>query len=556
MTRRDAIHVMPPPSYDSSPVAFVLTPSTCMQRLAFKCSIPWQRLVCVWIALVLSGLPAAYGQQPDSSAADTTQSRAYVEADSLSATIVDDERVQELVGNVFVRQDSTELRSERAFRYLARDEFLFLGAVEIVEGPDTLHADTVRYERSNDLGFAFGNVELTDGEVDVRSSEAIYFVDERRTVFEEAVELQDSTAILRSERGTYISPERRADFAGSVTLDDPDSWLEADSLSYYRDRRRSEAFGRVFIDRNPRADAEMTDDPAVSEDEKNTRTWLFGREAVNDEEGRRSDVQGNALMVQVQADSVGTPRDTLIVRAERLLGQRTDTLRTLTAIDSVQVWQNDLAATADSLVYERTVAPDTSTAPPYEESRLYRDPNAWFETAQIHGDTLRTVVRNRSIDSLYVDSNAFAAQEDTVLQRINQLRGRTMTAAFREGDLRAIRATPNAETIRFVEEDGALGQAAEASGDAIVIEFDTTSTLRRVRILEGTQGTLYEPHLIPSPFELDGFRWTPEARPRHDELLSDPRFVRRQDDGWSFEAARPLVHHGPEELAHPPDTDP
>ncbi len=485
--------------------------------------------------MMVTGIQPAAAQQADSTSADTTQSRAYVQADSLSATVVDGERVQELVGNVFVEQDSTELRSERAFRYLERDEFLFLRAVEIVEGPDTLHADTVRYDRRNELGFAFGNVELTDGEVDVRSSEAIYFVDERRTVFEEPVELQDSTAVLRSDRGIYRSPERRADFAGNVTLDDPDSWLEADSLSYYRDRRRSEAFGNVFIDRNPRQAPDEAEDPSVSNDEQNTRTWLFGAQAVNDEEERRSDVQGDALMLQVQLDSLGAPRDTLMVRAERLLGQRSDTLRRLTAIDSVRVWQDDLAATADSLVYDRTIAPDTVTAPPYEESRLYDRPNAWFETTQVYGDSLRTVVRNRSLDTLYVTGGAFAAQQDTVLQRINQLRGGNLTAAFREDQLRSIRAAPTAETIRFVAEEGALSQAAQASGDAIVIEFDTTQTLRRVRILQGTQSTLYEPHLIPTPFELDGFRWTPEVRPRADGLLQDPRVQRRMEAGWSLD---------------------
>jgi lipopolysaccharide export system protein LptA len=506
--------------------------------------------------MLAAGTQSATAQQADSTAADTTQqTRAYVQADSLSATVVDGERVQELIGNVFVRQDSTELRSEQAFRYLDRDEFLFLRAVEIVEGPDTLHADTVRYERGNELGFAFGNVELTDGEVDVRSTEAIYFVDERRTVFEKPVELQDSTAVLRSDRGTYRSPERRADFAGNVTLDDPDSWLEADSLSYYRDRRRSEAFGNVFIDRTPRQTPNEDGDSVVAEDERRTRTWLFGMQAINDEEERRSDVQGNALMMQVRMDSLGAPRDTLMVRAERLLGQRSDSLRRLTAIDSVEVWQDDLAATADSLVYDRAIAPDTASTPPYEESRLYRRPNAWFETTQVYGDSLRTVVRNRSLDTLYVTGGAFAAQQDTVLQRINQLRGGNLTAAFREDQLRSIRAAPTAETIRFVAEDGALSEAARGSGDAIIIAFDTTQTLRRVRIIQGTQSMLYEPHLIPNPFELDGFRWTPEVRPRADVLLQDPRVQRRMETGWSFDTPeRPTT---PRRFpSNPPDREP
>lgn len=523
--------------------------------LQVRCKAGGMRVVVLGMAImVLTGsfLPGeARAQQTDPAASDTTRSRAYVEADSLSAQIIDDERVQELIGDVFVKQDSTELRSEKAFRYLDRDEFLFLRAVEIVEGPDTLRADTVRYERRNDLGFAFGNVELTDGDVEVRSSEAIYFFDERRAVFEQAVELEDSTAVLRSERGTYLSPERRADFAGNVTLDDPASWLEADSLSYYRDRRRSEAFGHVFIDRDPGAAATDPEGAPVDDDEEDTRTWLFGDTAINDEDERRSDVRGNALMVQVRADSLGAPSDTVIVDADRLLAQRSDTLNRLTAIEDVRVWQREIAADADSLVYDRTVRPDTSTAPPFEESRLFGDPNAWFENAQVHGDTLRTVVRNRTIDSLYVFSNAFAAEEDTVLQRIQQLRGRNMTAAFREGDLRTIRAFPNAETIRFIEEDGRLARGAEASGDEIVIEFDDQQALKRVRVLSGIQGTLYEPHLIPDPFQLEGFRWTPDARPLKPVLLSDERFRARVEQGWSFDVPRTQIVRRPPDDSRP-----
>ncbi len=407
----------------------------------------------------------------------------------------------------------------------------------------------MRYERSNDLGFAFGNVELTDGDVEVRSTEAIYFFDERRAVFDEPVELEDSTAVLRSERGVYLSPERRADFSENVTLDDPASWLEADSLSYFRDQRRSEAFGNVFIDRDPRSaanDPRQPDDATVDEDEQDTRTWLFGDEAINDEDEAYSDMRGAAFMVQVQVDSLGAPRDTLITDADRLVAQRSDSLHRLTATTDVRVWQDDLAATSDSLVYDRAISPDTVDTPSYEETRLFGDPDAWFERTQIHGDTLRTVVRDRTLDSLYVFSNAFAAQQDTVVQRIQQLRGRDMIAHFDDEVLRTIRAFPNAETIRFMEEDGQLAQAAEASADEIIVEFDAEGQLRDVRILSGVQSTLYDRHLIPEPFELDGFRWTPQARPRKEDLLEDPRFQNRLDQGWSFDQPHvPLVRRNP-----------
>ena len=586
----------------------------------------------------------------DPAAADTgSGDRAIVNADSLSARMQEGERIQDLFGNVFVRQDTTRLRSDYARRFLEDDRFLFTDNVVIYERGDTLRADTVRYDKTTKVGHARGNVRVTDGDVVVRAPRATYYTESKRSVFPDSVTLIDSTRVLRARQGTYWSEDKRAEFQGHVRLIDPDTYLEADSLTYYRDTERSIATGDVFIRRgeeNERSSGETADTTA--------RTYLFGAWADNQEQERYSRVEGRALLVRVRYDSTGVPEDTLALRAHRLDAYRSDTHRRLIAVDSVRIWQADLAAVADSMVYDRVLAPgpaDTSATPaplpeeqearmqaegvgrqpqdalvsasdsivspsrtdslradsaavpdtegiakppdaakgssedppvadttnlaradstarpadtsratarglvpptsswtrptvdsadalPLEETRLFRAPVTWFEQAQVWGDSIRVRARNRSLDTVFVRGAAFAAQRDTALDRIHQLKGRTLTAYFRADSLKRILARPNARAIRFLaDEGGELSGGIETSADRIVLRFQGGS-VDRVSALGGVESTLYqEPDLIPDPFRLDGFQWTPARQPTRRGLLDEPRVRRR----LNLEPRRPPV---------------
>jgi len=615
------------------------------------------------------GVGAAHAQQPapdsvqaepleraplaplDSNQAGSSSSeegRAFVNADSLSTLSENGERIQRLFGNVFVRQDTTRLRSEFGLRYLERDRFLFTDDVVIYQRGDTLTADTVRYNKETKVGHAYGNVRLTDGEVVVRAPEATYFVEEKRSVFPDSVTLVDSTRVLRARRGTYWSNEQRAEFGGRVELTDPETVLESDSLTYLRDTKRSIARGNVFVERQREGAAASADTTA--------RTYLFGDRVDNQNQRRYSRVDGRALLVRVRTDSSGAPTDTLVVQARHLEAQRTDTYRRLVAIDSVRIWQPDLAAVADSAVYHRVlatgpteppaepasapgppdptetpaasdprpelvpdsiqVAPDTTAPPdttarpdttaarpsianappdslrtgptradstrldstattaqnttttdsartarwtvpstdddarlPLEETRLFRSPITWFEQSQVWGDSIRVRARQRSLDTMFVRGAAFAAQGDSALKRVHQLKARDITAFFRADSLRRIRARPNAQAIRFLaERDTVLRGAAQVSGDRIVFRL-RNGRVRKISTIGGVESTYYRlPETIPDPFELSGFMWVPERQPTQRGLLDEPR-VRRGLDR-QFRSRPPLA----QQETSPPDS--
>jgi len=567
-------------------------------------------------------------QPPGSAAAPTDTGdveRAFVSADSLSTRQRGGERIQELFDDVFVRQDTTRVRSQYALRYLNRDEILFVDDVVIYERGDTLRADSVRYDRSTEVGHARGHVRLTNGDVDVQADRATYYSADKRTVFPDSVVLVDSNRVLRARHGTYWSDEERAEFGGGVRLTEPGTTLLSDSLTYYRGRNRSIARGNVFIDRRGGEDAQV---------DTTNRTYLFGDWVDNQEARRYSRVEGDALLIRVRMDSTGAPTDTLVVKAQRLDAFRTGTHRRLVAVESVRIWQPDLAAVADSAVYDRVVAttpdsvadqevpidttrpppdsltltaertvpdaeapaqqrtrrdslgrepadggdsggarmrsvPDTtarssrteSTPPPdsvarprarstpggaprqwdtptaqsdsvlpLEETRLFRSPVTWFEDSQVWGDSIRVRARNRSPDTVFVRGSGFAAQRDSVLDRIQQLKAENIVAFFNAGSLRRIRARPNARAIRFLAaENDSLNGAARTSGDRIVLHFDDGS-VKRISVIGGTQTTYYrENENIPDPFELEGFQWTPNRRPTRSTLLRDERVSQRLD---------------------------
>ncbi|MEM8560033.1 MAG: OstA-like protein [Bacteroidota bacterium] len=245
----------------------------------------------------------------------------------------------------------------------------------------------------------------------------------------------------------------------------------------------------------------------------------------------------------------------------------------LVARDSVRIVQPDLVAVADSAVLDRfefpppepqpgppvpdslaadTIVADstaasqadslgTDTEPEPEnrdELRLFVRPSVWVDETQVTGAAMTVLARDETLDTLRVQGQAFAAQLDTTLAKVNQIRGRTMLALFaeevqpdstRENVLRQLLVWPNAETIYFrakaqpedappLPPDSLLDGAVQTSADSIAFTF-ARDTLRAVRGYRGIEGLSYAADIVPPDLQLDGYIYTPERRPTQPALL-------------------------------------
>lgn len=584
------------------------------------------------LALAVLCAPEAHAQA-EADTSGTQQVEIVAPSDSLvQATNPEGQRVRRLIGNVRLRQGTTRLRADRATQRLGAGEIIFTGDVLIVDEGDSLWADRVRYDSRRKVGRATGEVRVSsDGEVLLAGPVGRYFFEEERALFPRRVTLVDSARVLKSRGGEYFSRTERAEFYRQVHVFSDSTYLEADSVTYRRQSEVTNARGNVFVERRgDRADSEeegdvgaqhaaptdpndptrrdtaRSDTLAMREQrpsllgrplpvdttrrallpDTTARTLLWGKRAYNDPRDGYSRVTGRALLVRLQppdssetdsAAAAGTRPDTLIVRARQLETARSDTLRRLTATDSVRLWQKDLQAVADSSVYDQRpegrgnaptgpdslasadslARPDSLSSadsavggrpPPQRESRFFGSPLAWSAgsgeggRAQLSGDSLRVTGRGGSVRRLFARGSAFLAQADSALAgRHQQLKGRRLVGRFAEdadgqATLRRLRAGPNARAIYFQKKDSggtgsadsssALSGAVRVSSDSIVFRL-RGGELKKMRVLGGVEGTRHRAENVPDPFRLDGFVWVPERRPRKDAFLTEERVRRR-----------------------------
>jgi lipopolysaccharide export system protein LptA len=462
--------------------------------------------------LLLAALPARAQQPADTSAArpDTSESQpVQIRAGSLRGALERSEPVRRLIGDVKLTQGQTRLWANRATQYLERSKILFVGDVLIVERGDTLRAERVLYDSRTKSGRARDSVRLTDGEVRVRAPSGRYFSREKRARFENGLTFIDSATTVTSEVGTYFSEDKRAVFQRNVDLRRPDTRMMSDSLTSWRDRETARAPGKVLL-------AHRVVDSTTTASDSTARMFLYGDRAFTDRKSGLSRASGRPLLIRLRPDSAGT--DTLLIRAKRLRALRTDSLRRLTATDSVRIWQGGrLTAVSDSAVSTRRPAPTDSSAV-RRTMRLFGDPLAWNDDTQISGDVIRFTGTGERLKRLVVPTNPFVVRPDSVTGRLNQLIGRRLVGRFQDGALRNVGTGPNAESIYFLKKEQQPNGAVKASSDSIAFVFSGDS-LETIRVLGGVQGTRYTENRVPSPFRLDGFRWEPERQPRKDSLL-------------------------------------
>ncbi len=459
-----------------------------------------------------------YAQEADSAGAQEVD----VRADLLEGGEEQGERIRRLIGNVRLQQEGTRLRARRAVQFPERREILFTGDVLVIERGDTLRADTVLYNSRDKTGHARGGLRLSDGDVLLEAPSGLYFTRAKRARFSEGVTLTDRAAVLTSLAGEYFSDEKRADFYGDVVLVEDNASLRADTVTYHRETDISLARGNVFVERV---------DTTGQTDKKRqlVRSLLFGDRAYNEDSTGYSRMEGAPLLLRIREDSTAAP-DTLMVRARVIESSRRDSLERLVAIDAVRMLHGDLAAAADSVVYDRvTMAGGDGENVQHTVAWLFDRPFAWFEDNQASGDTLQIVGRGETIDSLRVLGNAFAAREDSATGRVHQLRGKHIAASFERDSLRTLAASPQAEAIHFrTSEEGLSEGAVHMSADRIAISF-RAGDIDRLEAIRDPEGVYYSEDILPDSLALDGFSWRPEQRPLKREFLQRVERFGRED---------------------------
>ncbi len=455
------------------------------------------KAVTLWLIVVLL-MPK--GNPPETvtgyyAYADTDS--VFVQGDSLVGQQNQDEFLQFINGDVRVNYGSTEITSDQAVRNVTRSQTSFTGNSVLIDQGDTLEADALDYNEDLEIGRAVGNVRLTDGEVVTTSPKGVYYVEERRVEFPEGLVLIDSLTTLVGDSGFYWTDTKIADMSGDVMMESEDARLFADSLLHYREHSISLAQGSVRYLRTTLNDS----------------LWIAGERFEYNANDSLAIVEGDPIFINIEYDSLSV--DTLIIRADVMhLQDRMNTSR-LDATRNVRIWNSSLSATADSVAYQRLGHGSN------EEIWLYGLPFVWMNQTQLSGDTMKVIIHDGNVDSLMIWGNAFVAEEDSLIQRINQVKGHTLVSRTMHDSVRVIIIGPNAEAIYFnADEEGLPDGAIEASSDEIRMMFEGDS-LRTLSFSTDVKGIRHPQKSVTDDLKLEGLQWNVMQKPSKYQLLGD-----------------------------------
>ncbi len=483
-------------------------------------------------------------------AQDSQQIRqADVDGDSLYTVRRPEGELTHIIGNVVISQNETTIYSDSATWYRKTNQMEFFRNVVITDGDSIrITADRLAYDGNEKIARLRDNVifrKLDRGTLYTDNLD--YYRQQQEARYFRGGRLVDSTNVLTSERGYYDVQSNMASFKRNVKLVNPDYTLKSDTLQYHTRTNIVYFRGPTEIEDSEGAVVNMT------EGQYNTRIKrsdlkigevqtisykITGDRMTSDDARKTARARGNVIILGKDNDIIitgedgrydkktgvikifGNPvmrkvmeNDTLFLSADTLLAvEHVDPARErLLAYRNVKIFKSDLQGRADSLAYFSA------------DSLLYfyRDPVLWTGVNQMSADSIQVLIRDNTIDKMIMTLNSFVVSEDS-LSNYNQIKGRDMTAYFRNRAMHHVDVEGNAESIFYALDDtnSYLVGVNKSISSNMRINFRQNRADNISFYVEPAADFIPPHELQASQKQLPGFAWRGSERPTKSEVLN------------------------------------
>ena len=501
---------------------------------------PWQ-----WCALIL--LFAA-------SAASAQKRVQLKQADKLKGRGgKGDERFDRLLGNVILTQNKTTIYCDSAYLFKKRNFVEAFGRVRILEGDSvtitgrrleydgntkkaklrnnvvftklatsTLYTDNLDFDRPTNVAYYFNGGRLVDSINVLTSNKGYYDLNTNMASFKKNVHVKNPDYTMTSDSLQYNSRTKVIYFRSPTTVIDQDS-----STFVYNDGEYDTKTRRADLDLGT---AESTEYVLEGEDyqlddirkiyklrrsvkliSKKENLIIYGQAADYYKGKGIIKVFDRAYLAKIDADN-----DTLFMAADTLVSidDQDPNKKRLLAYNTVKIFKQDMQGLADSVEYR------TADSTIY----LYKDPILWSEGNQMTADSIRLLIKNNTIDRIFMNVNSFVISKDSLLN-FNQIKGRKMTADFKDRKINRVIVEGNGESIYYVLEENektATGLNRIICSN-ITIRFKD-GQVNNLSFYVQPEGRIIPPHEIKEEdTRLNGFEWKEKEKPVKSEVKRDQR---------------------------------
>ncbi|MBE2289845.1 MAG: hypothetical protein IAE95_09840 [Chitinophagaceae bacterium] len=183
-----------------------------------------------------------------------------------------------------------------------------------------------------------------------------------------------------------------------------------------------------------------------------------------------------------------------------------------TGYHHVLIFSDSLQARCDSVTFTRC---DSVV-------RMINEPVAWSRGSQITGDTIYMQLDSSSVRSMYVPDNSFIVSRSGPEQAdlFDQVQGKTLTAFFKDNNIRKMIVQPDAQSIYFTKDDnGAYMGLSQANAEVMRIFFGEEK-ISRIKYIKNVQNVMTPMEQADLPnARLSRFKWLYNERPQSKEEL-------------------------------------
>ncbi len=243
---------------------------------------------------------------------------------------------------------------------------------------------------------------------------------------------------------------------------------------------------------------------------------LYGDEVFYFGEEKRAEVFGNAVIVKPLENG-----DTLFLSADTLyaFNDSINNNRKIIAQRNVRLLTKEMAGVCDSLVVDMV------------DSMIYfrYNPILWNNENQLTADTVTAKLKESSIDSLWMNKNAFIVSKND-LKKYDQISGRDMVASFKESSIQRVDVNGNGESIFYADDEGKLVGMNDVDCSNMIILFADSNKVSTIDFLTDVNAKFIPPHELKSDDErLANLNWQLEKKPTRLQTLRG-RIVKNEID--------------------------
>ncbi len=461
-------------------------------------------------------------------------------ADLFSYKEVNGVKLKMLVGNVWLSQKDLSLFCDSANFYNDENRVEAFGNVHIQQSDSVdVYGEILKYNGNTRKAVLKKNVVMTDHQMKLTTDTLYYDIATKTGKYLTGGTLLDGQTKLFSKRGYYYSTSDDAFFKDSVVLIDPQYTLTCDTLQFNSKTHRAIFHGNTVIVSEEStilcSEGWYDTEQDIASFGKNTsvvndsqtlnadslyynRNTAFGQAMKNvvwndaaqnlkieseyAEFYERNDfiiATDHALLTDYSSnDSFFLTADTLKSNFDSLAGYRN-----FFAYHQVKMFRSNLQGVCDSLFFS------------YKDSvfRMFDNPVLWNDENQLLADTIRILMKNKTVDGIQLISNAFICNR-TDEGLFNQIKGRNIYGYFKDEELNKMYVEGNGESVYYGQNDAKAYVGVNKSTCSNMWVRFANQKVDRITFLELPEATFTPMQKInPADFMLENFIWLQDERP-------------------------------------------